>query len=90
MSSLGARANINSTHGIEPNDQNSNHQEDAKNTFNQEIVQVSKNEFKKNKSHSVWSKSENTDEHCQSYDLQFLILHGFFYTSTTLRDLSST
>ena len=53
MSSLGARANINSTHGIEPNDQNSNHPEDAKNTLNQEIVQVSKNEFKKNKSHSV-------------------------------------
>ena len=63
MSELGSRTNRNSTQDIEPSHQNLKHQEDGGNRFNHETGQVSKNDLKQNKSHSVWWKSGCIGEH---------------------------
>ena len=85
LSDLGPRANRTSTQGIEPSHQNSKHRENARNIFNQETEQVSKNEFKQNKSHSVWWNSENIVENYTLYDVQFLSLLGVLYISMRKR-----
>ena len=85
LSDLGPRPNRNSSQGIKPSHQNTKQQEDERNIFNQESEQVSKSEFKQNKSHSVWWKYENAEENLNDIIYNF----RFFYTSMRKRDSRS-
>ena len=71
MSDLDPRPNRNSSKGIKSSHQNTEQQEEARNLFEQETEQISKDEFKQNKSHSVWWKSEIAEENHNWYYAQF-------------------